>query len=327
MDRNKQHAEHNKKRNDSNFFTKTNAFLARLREVGIDIIFRIGSWAERRLNHYINEKQRRKLYRIIFLSESREGKRFDMLLTYLIIGSVLTVMMETVTDFHKAYWWIFFILEWLFTLLFTVEYVLRLYCARNPVRYATSFFGLVDLLAILPTYLSFFLLGAQHLLIVRVLRLLRIFRIFKMGHFVREGAIVVEALRASRRKIYVFLAFVLLIAILIGSFMYMVEGRHNPQITSIPNGIYWAIVTLTTVGYGDIVPVTPLGKMLASMVMILGYGIIAVPTGIVTAEISGRVMNLKEVEFIECRYCGQQEHHTHAVFCHRCGKKLRAHEL
>ncbi len=286
------------------------------------LIYRLAGWGKRRLDRIISRKQRIYLRRVIFQSDTPEGKRFDTILIILISGSVLAVMLETVAHVHRAYWWIFFVLEWLFTLLFTIEYILRLYSARYPVQYATSFFGIVDLLAVLPTYVSIFYVGSQHLLIVRALRLLRIFRIFKMGHFVDEGAVVVNALKASRTKIYVFLSFVMLLAIIIGSLMYMVEAPHNPKFANIPAGIYWAIVTLTTVGYGDITPVTAFGKFLATFVMILGYGIIAVPTGIVTAEISGRVMNLKAVEFKLCKRCGQSEHHTGAVHCHKCGSRL-----
>lgn len=287
-----------------------------------DFLFRLGQRGKLRLDHYISSEQRESLYRTIYKTDSPEGRRFDRILIWLIMASVVTVMMESVTELHRAYWWIFFLFEWLFTLVFTVEYILRLYSARSPWRYATSFFGIVDLLAILPTFLSIFFLGAQHLLMIRILRLLRVFRIFKMGHFVKEGALVVGALRASRTKIYVFVAFVLLMAMLIGTLMYMVEGSTNAEFSNIPQGIYWAIVTLTTVGYGDITPVTGLGKFFATLIMILGYGVIAVPTGIVTAEISGRVMNLKEVEYHECDNCGQQEHHSRARFCHHCGSGL-----
>lgn len=286
------------------------------------LVLRLGRRGRARLDHYISIEQREWLRRTIFQNKTPEGRRFDLVLTWLIVASSVAVMLESVSAFHRANWWTFFVLEWIFTLLFTVEYVLRLYSARKPLTYARSFFGLVDLLAILPTYLSFFFLGAQHLLMIRVLRLLRIFRIFKMGHFVNEGAVVVSALRASRTKIYVFVSFVVLMSMLIGTMMYMVEGSSNSAFSSIPAGIYWAIATLTTVGYGDITPITVPGKFLATLVMILGYGVIAVPTGIVTAEISGRVMRLKEVEFSECEHCGQQEHHTGAVFCHHCGTKL-----
>lgn len=287
-----------------------------------NILFSFANWGKRQLDLVISRKQRVYLRRIINNSDTPQGKRFDTFLIVMITGSVLAVMLETISPFHKANWWIFFVFEWVFTILFTIEYILRLYSSKYPVRYATSFFGVVDLLAILPTYISIFFSGTQHLLIVRALRLLRIFRIFKMGHFVDEGAVVISALQASRTKIYVFVAFVVLMAIIIGSIMYMVEFPHNPAFSNIPAGIYWAIVTLTTVGYGDITPVTALGKFLATLVMILGYGVIAVPTGIVTAEISGRVMNLKEIEFKRCQRCGQTEHHTGSFFCHRCGAKL-----
>ncbi|MCB0532974.1 MAG: ion transporter [Lewinellaceae bacterium] len=307
----------------------TRQFLTRLLRLSFSIptflakvLFSIAGWGKRQLDKLISLKQRSYLRRVIFKTDTPEGKKFDTILILLIFASVIAVILETISEFHKSNWWIFFILEWLFTLIFTVEYILRLYSARHPVRYATSFFGMVDLLSILPTYISVFFMGTQHLLIVRALRLLRIFRIFKMGHFVSEGAVVLSALQASRTKIYVFVSFVVLMAIIIGSLMYMVESPHNPAFSNIPAGIYWAIVTLTTVGYGDITPLTTFGKFLATLVMILGYGVIAVPTGIVTAEISGRVMNLKDVVFKECARCRQTEHHTGAVYCHRCGSKL-----
>jgi voltage-gated potassium channel len=214
-------------------------------------------------------------------------------------------------------------MEWTFTIIFTVvEYIFRLYSAHQPLKYVTSFFGIVDLLAIIPFYLGFIFFGAQHLIIIRALRLLRVFRIFKMGHFVTEGEVIVHALRASMTKIYILVSFIVLLAMIIGSLMYIVEGDLNPKMDNIPKGIYWAIVTLTTVGYGDITPITTLGKFLATIVMIMGYGVIAVPTGIVTAEISGRVMNLKEVFIQICPNCEQSEHHTGAKYCHRCSEPL-----
>ncbi|TNE66878.1 MAG: ion transporter [Bacteroidetes bacterium] len=286
------------------------------------LLFSVVRFFKWQLDHLISVKQRLYLRQIIFRSDTPQGKRFDTILIMLIGASVIAVMLETVSEFHQSNWWVFFVLEWLFTILFTVEYILRIYSARNPAGYATSFFGVVDLLAILPTYISVFFMGTQHLLIVRALRLLRIFRIFKMGHFVKEGAIVISALQASRTKIYVFISFVVLMAIIIGALMYMVEFPHNPAFSNIPAGIYWAIVTLTTVGYGDVTPVSAFGKFLATLVMILGYGVIAVPTGIVTAEISGRVMNLKDFEYRECQRCGQTEHHVGAQHCHRCGARL-----
>ena len=285
-------------------------------------IFRLAHWGKKKLDRIISATQKEELHTIIFKTETPEGRQFDTLLTYLIIASVLVVILETVTAYQRVYWRIFFVLEWLFTLIFTVDYILRLYCSKKPLRYAGSFFGVVDLLSILPSYLGIFFIGAQNLLIVRALRLLRIFRIFKMGHFVKEGEIIVHALRASKTKIYVFISFVLLMALIIGSILYIIEGGVNPNLNNIPKGIYWAIVTLTTVGYGDVVPITTIGKLLAGIVMVMGYGVIAVPTGIVTAEISGRVMNLKEVKYVMCENCGQSEHHSAAEFCHRCSKIL-----
>ncbi len=286
------------------------------------IIFRFAHWGKRQLDKRINPIQKKQLHKIVFETDTKEGHLFDMVLIWIIVASVVAVILETVSSYRAKYWWTFFVLEWIFTLIFTVEYIIRLYCARKPIKYATSFFGIVDLLALIPTYISVFFIGAQHLLIVRALRLLRVFRIFKMGHFVKEGAVIVSALQASKTKISIFMSFVVLMSIIIGSLMYIVEGDLNEKIDNIPKGIYWAIVTLTTVGYGDVTPLTPFGQFLATVVMIMGYGVIAVPTGIVTAEISGRVMNLKEVEFKQCENCDQSEHHTGSLFCHRCGGTL-----
>lgn len=286
------------------------------------LIFRFAAWGQRQLDKRFNSEQREHLHTIIFKTDTPEAKRFDTILTWIIILSTISTILETVHELSANFFWLFFILEWIFTIIFTVEYIFRLYAARNTLRYATSFFGMVDLLSIIPTFLSIFFLGAQNLIVIRALRLLRIFRIFKMGHFVSEGQIILSALRASRTKIYVFISFVLLMAMIIGSVLYIVEGGTNPSLDNIPKGIYWAIVTLTTVGYGDVTPITAFGKFLAAMVMVMGYGVIAVPTGIVTAEISGRVMNLKEVMYQHCDNCGQDEHHTGGVFCHVCGDKL-----
>lgn len=291
------------------------------------IIYRVAHWGKEKLDQRIDILQREKLHTIIFKTETPEGRRFDTILTWIIIFSIGAVILESVSTFHRTHWWIFFVLEWIFTLIFTIEYIMRLYSSKNTVRYATSFFGIVDLLAIIPTYLGVFFLGAQHLLIVRSLRLLRIFRIFKMGKFVTEGEMILSAMRASRTKIYVFISFILIIAMIIGSVLYIVEGGVNPKLDNIPKGIYWAIVTLTTVGYGDVTPVTTLGRVLATLVMVMGYGVIAVPTGIVTAEITGRVMNLKEVKYVNCTNCNQGEHHTSAKHCHRCGEPLEKEEV
>lgn len=306
--------------------TENKSFFVRFfRHLGKIILF-LGGKGRSVLDRFISTEKREKLHRIIFLSNTPEGRRFDTFLIIAIVLSVLAIIFETVSSFHHTYWWLFYSAEWFFTLIFTIEYILRLYASKNPVAYATSFFGVVDLLAILPSFIGIFFPGAQHLLIIRALRLLRIFRIFKLGHFVQEGSIVVSALQASRTKIYVFLSFVVLMAVLLGTMMYMVEGNLNPEIRSIPDGIYWAIVTLTTVGCGDKTPITAIGQILATVVMILGYGVIAVPTGIVTAEISGRVMNLKEFRYFKCPHCGQSEHHKSAQFCHRCGHTLSSQE-
>lgn len=285
-------------------------------------IFSFARWGKNQLDKRINSSQRLYLRTVIFENDTAQGRKFDTAIMWMIVLSVLAVIAETVTEFHSSYWWIFQVLEWIFTLIFTAEYVLRLYSAEKPLKYATSFFGIVDLLAILPTYLGIFFVGIGNLVMIRVLRLLRVFRIFKMGHFVKEGEVILSALRASKIKIYVFVSFVILISMILGSMLYIVEGDINPKLDNIPKGIYWAIVTLTTVGYGDVTPITPFGQFLATLIMIMGYGVIAVPTGIVTAEISGRVMNLKEVKFAECKSCGQGEHHTGAVFCHKCGEVL-----
>jgi voltage-gated potassium channel len=277
---------------------------------------------KRFLDRNITEATKVKWHSIIFKTETPEGKIFDTILIWIIVLSTLIVILETVTEFQRTFWWIFFILEWVFTVIFTIEYAARLYLAKKPLKYATSFYGVVDLLALIPTYVSVFFFGAQHLLVVRALRLLRVFRIFKMGHFVSEGGIVVNALKASRTKIYVFISFVILMAIVIGSVMYMVEGQTNAKFSNIPKGIYWAIVTMTTVGYGDITPTSPLGQFLATLVMIMGYGVIAVPTGIVTAEISSRVMRINKMKSTTCDQCGQSEHFFTATYCHNCGESL-----
>ena len=265
-----------------------------------------------------------KLYSIIFLNDTPGGHRFDIAVTTMIVLSVAVVMLESVPEFEALSKNLLAILEWIFTLLFTIEYSLRLYSAKDTRKYATSFFGIVDLLSILPSYLGFLFVGMQHLLIIRILRLLRVFRIFEMGHFVREGAIVGNALRASRVKITVFLSFVVIASIFTGALMYMVESKYNPAIQSMPEGIYWAIVTLTTVGYGDSIPVTAIGKFLASIVMILGYGVIAVPTGIVTAEISYRVLGPRDRLKIKCSKCGDSDHLEKSLFCSSCGTPLHS---
>jgi voltage-gated potassium channel len=211
------------------------------------------------------------------------------------------------------------VVEWFFTVLFTAEYILRLLCVRQPLRYAVSFFGIVDLLAVVPTYLSLFVSGTQSLLVIRALRLLRVFRVLKLAHFVGEAAILRAAIHASMRKILVFLGTVLTLMVIVGTLMYLIEGEQS-GFTSIPQGVYWAVVTMTTVGYGDIAPQTALGKILASIVMIVGYGIIAVPTGIVTVELAD--VRKRAISTQACPDCGADGHDPDARFCKFCGARL-----
>ena len=263
---------------------------------------------------------RLRLHEIIFEADTPAGKAFDVSLLVAILASVLVVVLESVPSVRASYGRALWIAEWVFTVLFTVEYLLRLIAVRQPARYARSFFGVVDLLAVLPTYLSLLVPGAQTLLVVRALRLLRVFRILKLGEFLGEARLLLLALRASVRKILVFLAAVLVLVLIIGSLMYLIETPES-GFTSIPQSIYWAIVTLTTVGYGDIAPQTVLGRILASLVMILGYGMIAVPTGIVTVELS-QTGRGKAVSTQACPSCGIGGHDPDARYCKYCGSSL-----
>jgi voltage-gated potassium channel len=262
---------------------------------------------------------RGRLHEVIFEADTRAGRAFDVGLIGLILLSVLAVMLESVGRVRALYGAELYAAEWAFTLLFTLEYALRLASVRRPLRYASSFFGVVDLLAIIPTYLSLLVPGSQYLLIVRILRLLRIFRVLKLAEHLSEADVLMRALRASRRKISVFLLTVLTMVVVIGTLLYVIEGEEN-GFTSIPVGIYWAVVTLTTVGYGDISPKTPAGQTLAAAVMIIGYGIIAVPTGIVTVEIAQAAR--KPVSTQACPDCAAQGHDVDAVHCKYCGAKL-----
>jgi voltage-gated potassium channel len=262
---------------------------------------------------------RERLHEIIFEAETPAGKAFDVALLVAIVASVVTVILESVTSIRAQYGPILRGMEWTFTILFTVEYVLRLLTVGRPMKYATSFFGIVDLLAVVPTYLSIFFAGAQSLIVIRALRLLRIFRVLKLAQFVGEARMLRAALFASLRKIIVFLGTVVTIVLIVGSLMYLVEGEGS-GFTSIPQGMYWAIVTLTTVGYGDIAPQTVTGKVLASVVMILGYGIIAVPTGIVTVELAQA--RRAPISTEACPDCGRGGHDADAEFCKHCGTHL-----
>ena len=259
-------------------------------------------------------------HEVIFEADTFWGKTFDVALIIAIIISVFVVSLESVVAVRQRYGEWLSILEWVFTILFTLEYLARLMSVLKPTKYVFSFFGIVDLLSILPTYLSLFVAGAQSLLVIRTLRLIRIFRIFKLVHFIGEAKQLVSALQASSRKIIVFLVTVLCITVIMGTVMYLVEGEEN-GFSSIPVSIYWAIVTLTTVGYGDIAPGTVLGQSIAAFIMIMGYGILAVPTGIVSVELAKTQQDLP-VSTQACPSCTAEGHDFDAIFCKKCGSKL-----
>lgn len=268
------------------------------------------------------EKLKNKLYVIIFEADTTGGKNFDVALLIIIFASVLLVMLETVPFLYENYADTFLRLEWGFTVMFTVEYLLRIFCVKKPWGYIKSGWGIIDLLAILPAYLSIIFSGSNYLIVVRALRLLRVFRIFKLTKFIKEGILLLAALRASRMKILVFLLFILIAVINIGALMYLVEGGVNQNFSSIPISVYWAIVTLTTVGYGDISPVTDIGRFLASIVMILGYSVLAVPTGIISSEIIQQQKGPLPKNTQVCSSCLKGNHDDDADYCKYCGEKL-----
>jgi voltage-gated potassium channel len=266
-----------------------------------------------------NTGWREQLRIIIFQTDTVAGRRFDKTLLLIILSSLVVVIIDSIDSIHHDYAGLLAYIEWGFTLVFTVEYALRLYCSPKPMRYAFSFYGLVDLLAIVPAILALYYSDAQYLLIIRIIRMLRIFRVLKLGHYLKQANYLLAALHGSKQKIIVFLATVSTLVIVFGTLMYVIEGPKN-GFTSIPIGIYWAIVTLTTVGFGDIVPKTPLGQMLSSLVMITGYSIIAVPTGIFTAELAN-AMRGEQLEHT-CPVCAKNDHQPSAAFCARCGNAL-----
>lgn len=256
---------------------------------------------------------------VIFEAHTPAGRAFDIALILCILVSVLAVLLDSVAGIHERYGDLLYKVEWSFTILFTIEYVLRLWCIQNTWRYTRSFYGIVDLLGIVPTYLSLLIADTQYLLVVRILRVLRVFRVLRMVRYVGEAQVLTDALKASQRKITVFISTVLALVVVFGSFMYLIEGPES-GFTSIPKSIYWAVITLTTVGYGDLTPVTPLGQAFATIVMILGYGIIAVPTGIVTMELSEA--HRRSANTRTCPVCSVEGHIREATYCWRCGEHL-----
>jgi voltage-gated potassium channel len=265
---------------------------------------------------------RLRLYTIIFEADTRAGRTFDVALLLVIIASVAVVIADSIASVHARWQTHFQVLEWVFTIAFTLEYIARLACVRRPLRYALSFYGIVDLLAVLPTYLAILVPEMSALIDVRILRLLRVFRIFKLAEYVDEFGLLGQALHASRRKIFVFLIFVMLIVMVMGTLMYVVEGPEN-GFSSIPVGIYWAITTMTTVGFGDITPHTNLGRIIASAMMLIGWGTLAVPTGIVGAEFTLRRAGAASLPTTRtCHECLSEGHSPRARFCSDCGAKL-----
>jgi voltage-gated potassium channel len=261
----------------------------------------------------------KKLYTVIYGTDTRAGRLFDLVLLGFILLSVVIVMLESVKEINTKYHTILYAIEWIITVLFSIEYLLRILSNKKPYSYIFSFYGLIDLVSILPIYLSFFIPQTRVLSVIRALRLLRLFRILNLAHFTGQASNLRLALKASQSKIIVFIYFIMIISILLGTLMYMIEGPTS-GFTSIPRSIYWCIVTLTTVGYGDIAPATTTGQFIATMVMILGYGIIAVPTGIVSAEFSNQSKKMTTAK--KCAHCETSNHTENAKFCHHCGNTL-----
>ena len=263
---------------------------------------------------------KQRLHEIIYEADTKEGKIFDVILFAAIIASIILVMLESIKSFDAEYHNFLNISEWIITILFSIEYILRVITIKKPLKYIFSFYGIIDLLSTIPKYLSFVLVGSHNLAALRALRLLRVFRILKLARYIGASNRLLLALRASRAKIAVFLFFVVIVCIILGTVMYMVEGEEN-GFTNIPKSIYWAIVTLTTVGFGDIAPQTPLGQLIASIIMILGYSIIAIPTGIVSSELTKAPPKV-DVNTQACQSCLKDSHKENATFCYNCGTIL-----
>lgn len=271
-----------------------------------------------------SNRWRHRIHEIIFEADTFEGKLFDIILLLMILCSIIAVSWESLPNLdlrtkHRLY-----IIEWILTIFFTIEYILRLYSVNKPLQYAKSFFGVVDLLAIIPTYLSIFIVGTHSLVILRALRLLRLFRIFKMVHYLNQGNIILKSLRASLPKLTVFAYFVVVMVCIFGAVMYLIEGSSNKEFDSIPRSIYWAIVTITTVGYGDIAPHTAFGQFLSAILMIMGYAVIAVPTGIVSSDIinESHKKTEEEISTQSCMHCCKEGHDSDALYCKFCGELI-----
>jgi len=276
----------------------------------------------------------KKIHEVIFEADTSSGKVFDIALLIAIVASIGVVLVDSVPSYHLKFNEEFVTAEWFFTIIFTIEYVLRLASIGRPMKYVLSFFGIIDLLSILPAYLGLFMDVGEYHLMLRTMRLLRVFRVLKLGRYLKESRSLVNAIKASRTKIFIFMFFILIVVLIMGTLMYVIEAPHNEMFTSIPRSIYWAIVTLTTVGYGDISPTTPLGQMLAGVIMIMGYAVIAVPTGIVSAEFvsQNKTKDAKSISSEElisqynstqtCQQCSAEGHDVDADFCKKCGAEL-----
>lgn len=268
-----------------------------------------------------NTNWKEKIHEIIYEADTPAGKLFDLVLLIIILASILLVMLESVKPIYENYSDILNISEWVITIFFSIEYIARIISVKKPSRYIFSFYGIIDLLSTIPKYLSLFIIGSHSLVVLRALRLMRVFRILKLTRYIGESTNFVRALKKSRAKIAVFLSFVLILCIILGTVMYLVESDES-GFTSIPRSVYWAIVTLTTVGYGDIAPVTALGQFIASIIMIMGYGIIAVPTGIVSSEMTKVEKDNIPTNTKACTSCTEEYHRDDAEFCHKCGHQL-----
>jgi len=266
-----------------------------------------------------HQSLRKQIYEIIFESDTPSGKFFDVALFVFILISIVVVLFESIEAYRTQHQDIFRTIEWILTYIFLIEYVLRLYSVNKPWHYALSFYGIIDLLALLPSFLGLFIVAGQSLIVIRALRLLRVFRIFKLGSFMAQGNVIMVSINQSKGKITVFLYFIVILVLIIGSMMYVIEGGRNEAFDSIPTSIYWAIVTLTTVGYGDITPSTNIGKFMSAVVMIMGYAVIAVPTGIVSASM---INQSRKINGQACPHCSREGHDNDASFCKHCGGNL-----